>query len=109
MIPVVDAVAGVQSIGRDAEDPARGAVQVDVAADDGRGGYLVVEKAEIVGRMSAQFLLEVAIRSAKEGMDSSAPCLLCGPSHSGPAAKMYWLTNGPWMPRSLTPAPLEPR
>ena len=40
------AVAGKQRIGRDAEDPVLGAVQVDVAAEDrGRGNLVVVEAA----------------------------------------------------------------
>ena len=110
LVSEVDPIAGDHGVGRDAEDPARRAVQVQVSAEDRRWGKLVVVEVYVLRLVGAQILLEVRIGSAKERVRADRAVLVVGPSHSGPAVKMYSLMNGPLTGTEVVwPTPLVPK
>src|ERR1019366_8429547 len=64
LVPVVDAVARDDRVGSDAEDPARRAIQVNMATNNARQGELVIVETRHRGRLSKQILLEHPVHSA---------------------------------------------
>src|SRR5579862_811127 len=84
---VVDAVVRDDSIRCDAEHPAGRAVQVDVAADDGGGGELIVIEIDHRGRLSAKILFELAVDAAKQRMSGQVTVLIVGAQPLGAADK----------------------
>src|ERR1019366_8072333 len=92
---IVDGISGKQRVRGNAEGPVRGAVQVDVAADDGCRSDLVVIEIHNGWGVSMQVSLEFSIRPADQDVSDERTMLVVRPEPLGSRGKDVLLDEWP--------------